>query len=54
MSYEIGADQVNVNYRTRVDFHAADVQEKAKRFNELWNVSANGGLPPSAGPAAVL
>ncbi|MEU6574081.1 hypothetical protein [Streptomyces sp. NPDC046805] len=48
VSYEIGADQVNVNYRTRVDFHPADVQDKMKRFNELWNVSAN-GYPPAAG-----
>lgn len=44
LSYEITADQMGVPSWTTVDATEKEVQERVKRFTELWNISPN-GLP---------
>ncbi|WP_330457752.1 hypothetical protein OIB37_13055 [Streptomyces sp. NBC_00820] len=50
LSYEIGVDQLSVNSWTTVNARADDVQQRIRRFGELWNASPGGspnGVPDS-------
>ncbi|MFD7874267.1 hypothetical protein ACFV5G_09115 [Streptomyces sp. NPDC059766] len=46
LSYEITADQMGVPSWTTVDATEKEVQERVKRFAELWSISQN-GIPDS-------
>ncbi|MEU6404669.1 hypothetical protein [Streptomyces sp. NPDC046985] len=39
LSYEVGADQLSVNSWTTVNAREDDVQQRIRRFGELWNAS---------------
>ncbi|MGW0764360.1 hypothetical protein [Streptomyces sp. NPDC002676] len=50
LSYEIGVDQLSVNSWTTVNAREDDVQQRIRRFGELWNASPSGspnGVPDS-------
>ncbi|MFD8805865.1 hypothetical protein [Streptomyces sp. NPDC059597] len=52
LSYEIGADQLSVNSWTTVNAREDDVQQRIRRFTELWNAGAGGAPDGDAEPAA--